>query len=345
MDVKRENSQRCYVARLASGEAIINMVIGKNSYIASYESYDSLWIKADHYVHNLQIGNYTSIGQQCRFIIDVDHDLNSVFMGYIPAFAGDGTGREARGMVHRRLHRKGQILIGNDVWIGDRVTILGGVTIGNGAVVAAGAVVTKDVPAYAVVGGNPANVIKYRFPEEVIDKFQRIKWWYWSEEQLISAKEDMYGDPVAFAEKYDQTGLDNFKSPSATRIPIADSVQKRYLYVMDFRNDAHPVYFNVLNSFRENSKDSGDMLILCYESGKGEKEMMDKLLLTDYADIAKNIIPVETTLEDVPTFFDQTDYFITNRKMETIRYWDYAISSGIKVLSGVDVPVIRSTKV
>ena len=67
--------------------------------------------------------------------------------------------------------------IGNDVWIGLNATILDGVTIGDGAIVAAGAVVTKDVPPYAVVGGVPAKIIKYRFTESQIDFLLKFRWW------------------------------------------------------------------------------------------------------------------------------------------------------------------------
>lgn len=76
----------------------------------------------------------------------------------------------------------GKIDIGNDVWIGTNVMIKGGCKIGDGAVVAAGSVVTKDVPPYAVVGGNPAKIIKMRFKTEIIEKLMEIKWWrfaYW----------------------------------------------------------------------------------------------------------------------------------------------------------------------
>ena len=69
------------------------------------------------------------------------------------------------------------VVIGNDVWIGYRATILSGVTIGNGAVIAAGAMVTKDVPDYAIVGGVPAKLIRYRFSGEKIEKLQKSRWW------------------------------------------------------------------------------------------------------------------------------------------------------------------------
>ena len=68
-------------------------------------------------------------------------------------------------------------VIGNDVWIGQGALIKPGITVGNGAVVAMGSVVTKDVPPYAVVGGNPAKIIKMRFPPELIQRFEASKWW------------------------------------------------------------------------------------------------------------------------------------------------------------------------
>ncbi|MBQ9771237.1 MAG: CatB-related O-acetyltransferase [Lentisphaeria bacterium] len=79
---------------------------------------------------------------------------------------------------------KGDIIIGNDVWIGNGATVLSGVTIGNGAVVGACAVVTKDVPPYAIVVGNPARVIRYRFDEKIIEALQKIKWWDWEIEKI-----------------------------------------------------------------------------------------------------------------------------------------------------------------
>ena len=79
--------------------------------------------------------------------------------------------------------------IGNDVWIGEDVFITKNVKIGNGAVIAAKSVVTRDVPGYAIVAGNPAEIKKYRYSKEVIDMIEKIKWWEWSIEKIINNSE------------------------------------------------------------------------------------------------------------------------------------------------------------
>jgi virginiamycin A acetyltransferase len=79
---------------------------------------------------------------------------------------------------------KGDTVVGNDVWIGQEATILPGVTIGDGAIIAAKAVVTADVPVYAIVGGNPARIVRKRFPDEVIAELLTIRWWDWSIDKI-----------------------------------------------------------------------------------------------------------------------------------------------------------------
>jgi acetyltransferase-like isoleucine patch superfamily enzyme len=82
---------------------------------------------------------------------------------------------------------RGDIVIGNDVWVTFGSYVLSGVTIGDGAVVATGGVVTKDIPPYAIVGGNPAKIIKYRHTDEQIAALLEIKWWDWPEQEIREA--------------------------------------------------------------------------------------------------------------------------------------------------------------
>ncbi|TWP45013.1 CatB-related O-acetyltransferase [Lentzea tibetensis] len=81
---------------------------------------------------------------------------------------------------------RGDTVVGNDVWIGYRAVIMPGVTIGDGAIIATGAVVTSDVPPYTVVGGNPAKVVKERYPKADVERLLRVKWWDWPVEKVTA---------------------------------------------------------------------------------------------------------------------------------------------------------------
>ena len=99
--------------------------------------------------------------------------------------------------------RSRPVKVGHDTWIGHGAVILKGVTIGDGAIVGAKSVVTKDVPAYAIVGGNPAQLIKWRHPQSVIDRLQNLAWWDWTHEQIHLALPDFRAlSAEAFLEKY-----------------------------------------------------------------------------------------------------------------------------------------------
>jgi acetyltransferase-like isoleucine patch superfamily enzyme len=130
------------------------------------------------------VGNFCSIAGEIEIFVGGDHRVD--WISTYPFMAFDYCWPNARGILgHPKT--KGDVIIGNDVWIGHKAFILSGVTIGDGAVVGAKAVVTKNVPPYAIVAGNPARIVKYRFDEDTIAKLLTIAWWNWSCEEINEA--------------------------------------------------------------------------------------------------------------------------------------------------------------
>lgn len=97
---------------------------------------------------------------------------------------------------------KGTTVIGNDVWIGYAATVLSGVKVSDGAIIGAGAVVTKDVPPYAIVGGNPAKVIRYRHPPAIVEAMLSIGWWDWSDEKIFAEQDSFMGSVEDFVARH-----------------------------------------------------------------------------------------------------------------------------------------------
>lgn len=128
----------------------------------------------------LVIGKFCAIAAETRFIMTGDHKLDAVSTYPFPIF---GNGWESAFNVYD-LPVKGNIIVGNDVWFGYDSLVKNGVNIGNGAIIAARAVVVKDVPAYSIVAGNPAKVVKKRFDDQTIERLQRLAWWDWEIEKI-----------------------------------------------------------------------------------------------------------------------------------------------------------------
>ena len=120
--------------------------------------------------YKVKFGKYVSIAQECRFMLSGNHRFDRVTT-YLPGV------ENFRAATPDDIYSNGDIVIGNDVWIGTGCTIMSGVKIDDGAVIAAGSLVTKDVPAYAIVGGAPAKLIKYRFNNTIKDRLLNSKWW------------------------------------------------------------------------------------------------------------------------------------------------------------------------
>ncbi|MEQ9719724.1 Vat family streptogramin A O-acetyltransferase [Yersinia alsatica] len=130
----------------------------------------------------LIIGKFCAIAKGVQFIMNGANHKLSGFSTY--PFYIFGNGWEKAAPQAGDLPYKGDTIIGNDVWIGYQALIMPGVKIGNGAIISSRAVVTSDVPAYAVIGGNPAKVIKKRFTDETIASLEKLAWWDWSIEKI-----------------------------------------------------------------------------------------------------------------------------------------------------------------
>ncbi len=142
----------------------------------------------------LIIGKFCAIAKDVKFIMNGANHKISGFSTYPFQIFGNGWERVMPG--DGELPYKGDTEIGNDVWIGYEALVMPGVKIGNGAVIASKSVVTVDVPAYSVVGGNPAKVIKYRFEESIIEALQSVAWWNWSAEKITANLEAIVGADI-----------------------------------------------------------------------------------------------------------------------------------------------------
>lgn len=158
--------------RLTTDVTFLTSSIGYASYIGNRS-----------FIKNTRIGRYTCIATDVTTI--AGGHPTAKFVSIHPAFYST---RKQSGFTYVNEEKysefnyidsdhKYTVVIGNDVWIGSSTKIMEGVSIGDGAVVAAGAIVTKDVPPYAIVGGVPAKIIKYRFDMETIQKLMKLKWW------------------------------------------------------------------------------------------------------------------------------------------------------------------------
>jgi acetyltransferase-like isoleucine patch superfamily enzyme len=183
-------------------------------------SYGNPTIHFNETKSSLKIGRFCSIATGVTILLGGEHTpdwvttypFNNFFKDF-EALAPSGT--------------KGDVTIGNDVWIGLNALILSGVCIGDGAVIGANAVVTRDVAPYAIVAGNPARVIKKRFDDETIEKLLKIKWWNWN---LQKVKENM---PLMMSNRIDEFIQRNYVEEKKESLNTSSSISsKQVIYVL-----------------------------------------------------------------------------------------------------------------
>lgn len=155
-----------------------NIIVGDYSYYDARngESFeDQVLYHYDFFGDRLVIGKFCAIAPGVTFIMNgANHRMDGISTYPFNIF---GEGWEKHTPMLNQLPFKGDTIIGNDVWVGMDTVIMPGINIGDGAIVAAKSVITKDVEPYTIVGGNPAQKIKERFPEQIINKLLEIQWW------------------------------------------------------------------------------------------------------------------------------------------------------------------------
>ena len=186
------------IRRAVGGNRPPQAIMCKNSRYASYNigefTYGFPKIVPFPYENrgSLRIGRFCSIAENVTILLGGEHYTKWVstypFSVHLP-------GAENCALQH---FSKGDVNIGNDVWLGFNATVLSGVIIGDGAVIGANSLVTKDIPPYAIAAGQPARVIKYRFTPEQIEQLLVIQWWNWPEEQVRAAAPMLSSDNIDF---------------------------------------------------------------------------------------------------------------------------------------------------
>lgn len=162
-----------------------NIVVGDYTYyddftdVANFEK--NVKYHFDFIGDKLIIGKFCMIASDVKFIMNGANHLTDAVSAY--PFSIFGSGWEGA-MEGKTFPNKGDLVIGNDVWIGYNATLMAGITVGDGAIIAANATVVKDVAPYSVVGGNPAREIRKRFPEAEIAALLEARWWDWDPERI-----------------------------------------------------------------------------------------------------------------------------------------------------------------
>lgn len=303
-------------------------IMGTNSYIDGYGGYirTSIEVIKNPYVHNIHIGNYVSIATDTSFCVGSNHNYRSLKMGLdLP---------EDTSFI---FLNKGQILVQNDVWIGHGATIMAGVTIHNGAVVAANSHVVKDVPPYAIVGGNPAKIIKYRFSKDIIKKLQAIKWWDWSNEKISANQNWLNTYKIQdFCEKFYPEAFENkmaVQPPSYIKYLLGKRI---YLYFIDVHSE-FSLWKQVVNIFYKLHSNSNEVIVFA-----ADKDNLDGM--NEVKTFVKNTVPNEShsnfyfvdELEDEKSLMSCADFYIANRDTLTILRSEFADDYGAEILSAVD---------
>ena len=168
-----------------------NIIVGEYTYYDDINGAENFESHVTHHYDfigdKLIIGKFCAIAKGIEFIMNgANHRINSI-TSYPFNIMGNGWEKSAPSLTDLKL--KGDTIVGNDVWLGQNVTVMPAVHIGDGAIIGANSVVAKDIPPYSVAVGNPCEVKRKRFDEDLIEYLLQIKWWDWNSEKIFKNME------------------------------------------------------------------------------------------------------------------------------------------------------------
>ena len=231
--------------------------IGAYTYCVRTQINNGVQFEADsnRIYYNLQIGKYNSLGKDLQFIFARNHDYKNISTGAVQLMLKENN-IEMTGSFS--FNNKGQLIIQNDVWFGENVTIMPGIIIRNGAVIARNSHVVSDVPPYAIVGGNPAKLIGYRYSSEWIEQLQKISWWDWENEKIIKNAAYFTDDVENFCNIFYEDARQEFQK-YACRREIKEDV---YFTFVDYYEN-YSIFSKVLEEFLDvNMADKNKKLLM-----------------------------------------------------------------------------------
>ncbi len=178
-----ENYKRlCFLKNIITNP---NIIVGDYTYYDDFEEVHNFEKNVKYHFDftgdQLIIGKFCMIASDVKFIMNGANHLSNAISTYPFSIFGNGWENAMEGKTYPN---KGNIEIGNDVWIGYNATIMAGVKIGDGAIIATNSTVVSDVEPYSIVGGNPAKEIKKRFSSDVISRLLKLQWWNWDIEKI-----------------------------------------------------------------------------------------------------------------------------------------------------------------
>lgn len=298
---------------------------------------------------NLLIGAFNSIAYNLRIILGRNHNMKRVELGALGLML-DQIGMGAKD-ENSHFRQKSTVIIQNDCWIGENVTIMAGVTVHNGAVIAQNSHVVCDVPPYAVVGGNPARIIGYRFEPEIIERLQKIQWWSWGLNRIMENANYFNEDVAGFCDRFFPEAEEKCKE-----MQVMKEEKDTYFMFVDYYEN-YCSYPYILESFLDTYiVNAQKKLVLFIQDDTKEPMISDNIFeniqktvndISAMENIKCEVILERGSKEKAKEIFYKCRHYIVSRTYYAVEFSCLADMCGIEVIPGCDdnIPFVKKNNI